>query len=333
MSSFRQVCRFCGIILSVKIKDLKVYANFARQHGRRFINQRLEDNRAPIAPAPHRPEPGSWTDEEMTVAWLGHATVLINFYGTWLLTDPALRSHIGLNIAGITIGPRRLVKPALSIKELPPLDAVLVSHAHMDHCDLGTLKRLPRQMHMIVQRGSGDLLRRFRHVRELDWEESVEISGARIEAIEVNHWGARRLTDRHRGYGGFLVTKKGRSLVFGGDTAYTKAFSRLRKRFARIDLAILPIGAYDPYIHAHANPEQAWQMRREMNATYILPMHHSTFRLSREPVKEPIRRLLTAAGSEAWRVCLSEPGGTWSLEEAHCEQELYAQKTIEEAPA
>jgi L-ascorbate metabolism protein UlaG (beta-lactamase superfamily) len=307
---------FCGIILNVNLKSIKVYANFARQHGRRFINQRIQDNSAPIAPAPHHPEPGSWSDEEMTVAWLGHATVLINFYGTWLATDPALRSHIGLNLAGVTIGPRRLVEPALSIKQLPPLDAVLVSHAHMDHCDLGTLKRLPRHTHAIVQRNNGDLVRRFRQVSELAWGEAVEVNGARIEAIEVNHWGARRLTDRHRGYGGFLITKHDRALVFGGDTAYTKAFSRLRKRFAQIDLAILPIGAYDPYIYAHANPEQAWQMSREMNATYILPMHHSTFRLSREPVKEPIERLFKAAGSESWRVCLSEPGETWSLEQA-----------------
>jgi L-ascorbate metabolism protein UlaG (beta-lactamase superfamily) len=83
----------------------------------------------------------------------------------------------------------------------------------------------------------------------------------------------------------------------------------------RIDLAILPIGAYDPYIYAHANPEQSWQMSREMNADFILPMHHSTFRLSREPVDEPIRRMLSAAGSERWRVCVSKPGETWSLEE------------------
>jgi L-ascorbate metabolism protein UlaG (beta-lactamase superfamily) len=75
----------------------------------------------------------------------------------------------------------------------------------------------------------------------------------------------------------------------------------------------MPIGAYDPYIYAHANPEQAWAMRREMDATYILPMHHSTFRLSREPAGEPIKRLMAAAGKERWRVALTEPGQTWTL--------------------
>ncbi len=215
-----------------------------------------------------------------------------------------------------------MVEPALKVSELPPLDAVLISHAHMDHCDLGTLSRLPRKTQAVVQRGNLDLVGRFSRKHELGWGESVEINGARIESLKVNHWGARKLTDRHRGYGGFLVSKGGRALVFGGDTAYTNAFAALSHR-ARIDLAILPIGAYDPYIHAHASPEQSWAMRREMNATYILPMHHSTFRLSREPVAEPVTRLLGAAGDERWRVALTEPGETWRLPESR-EQERAA---------
>jgi L-ascorbate metabolism protein UlaG (beta-lactamase superfamily) len=293
---------------------LKTYARFARQHARRFLAQRFTEAGKPIPAAAHRPLLAGWDDDSLTVAWLGHATVLINFYGTWLLTDPALRSNVGVNVAGLTIGPRRLVKPALSISELPPLDGVLVSHAHMDHCDLGTLRRLPRKTKAVVQRGTRDLVRRFRQAHELAWGESVEIDGARIESLKVNHWGARKLTDKHRGYGGFLITKRGRSLVFGGDTAYTNAFASLRHRVP-VDLAILPIGAYDPYIHAHANPEQSWEMRGEMNATYILPMHHSTFQLSREPVGEPITRLLRAAGDERWRIALTEPGQTWRLPE------------------
>jgi L-ascorbate metabolism protein UlaG (beta-lactamase superfamily) len=303
-------------------EQLKIYARFARQHARRFLTERFAEAGKPI-PAPlHRPVLANWDDDSLTVAWLGHATVLINFYGTWLLTDPALRSNVGVNVAGLTIGPRRLVKPALSISELPSLDGVLISHAHMDHCDLGTLRRLPRDTQVVVQRGNRDLVRRFRQSHELGWGESVEIKGARIESIKVNHWGARKLTDKHRGYGGFLISKRGRTLIFGGDTAYTNAFAALRHR-ARIDLAILPIGAYDPYIHAHANPEQSWAMRREMGANYILPMHHSTFQLGREPFNEPIARLLSAAGDERWRIALTEPGQTWRLPEQE-EQERVA---------
>lgn len=306
--------------MKINSSTLKIYTRFARQHARGFLAQRVREARTDIPPAPHKPVPASWSNDRLTVAWLGHATTLINFYGTWLLTDPVLRSRIGINVAGLTIGMRRLVRPALTIKELPPLDAVLVSHSHMDHCDLGTLNRLSRQTHAVVQRDNSDLVRRFRRVSELKWGESVEINGARIEAVEVNHWGARRLTDKHRGYGGFLVTKNDRALVFGGDTAYTNAFARLRHR-ARIDLAILPIGAYDPYIYAHASPEQAWAMRGEMGAKYILPMHHSTFRLSREPVTEPIERMLRVAGDEHWRVAVQEPGQTWVLPEENVVEE------------
>ena len=275
----------------------------------------MDEMHSSVPPAPHRPDPAKWSDEALTIAWLGHATVLINFYGTWLLTDPALRSRVGIHLAGTTLGPRRLVRPALTVRELPALDLALISHAHMDHCDFGTLNRLPRKTHVIVQQGNRDLVQRFRRVDELGWNESVSAGGVRVEAIEVNHWGARKLTDSHRGYGGFLIEKRGRALVFGGDTAYTQAFAALRHR-ARVDLAVLPIGAYDPFIAAHASPEQAWRMAREMGATYIFPMHHSTFRLSREPVKEPITRLLAAAGTERWRVAVTEVGQTWTLPES-----------------
>jgi L-ascorbate metabolism protein UlaG (beta-lactamase superfamily) len=302
--------------MSTRAGELKTYAGFARRFGRRFLEDRLAERRVPILPAPHKPDPSKWSDDRLTVAWLGHATVLVNFYGTWLLTDPALGRRVGVQLGrAMTLGPRRRVEPALSVRELPPLDAVLISHAHMDHCDLATLRRLPRQTHAVVQRGNLDLVRRFRRANELAWGESTEIAGARVESIEVNHWGARKLTDRERGYGGFLIEKQGRALVFGGDTAYTRAFTRLRRRDAEIVLAILPIGAYDPYVNAHANPEQAWAMSREMNARYVLPMHHSTFKLSREPVDEPIKRLLDAAGAERWRIALTEIGETWQLEE------------------
>ena len=302
--------------MSVSVKELKTYTSFARRFAGKFVRDRIEESRTPVLPAPHRPDPATWDDRGLTVAWLGHATVLINFYGTWLLTDPALRSRVGVRVGGLmTLGPRRLVRPALTAKELPALDAVLVSHAHMDHCDLGTLRRLPRRTRAVVQEANADLVRRFARVDELKWGESTEVGGARVEALEVNHWGARRLTDKHRGYGGFLVEKRGRALVFGGDTAYTRAFARLGRRATRITLAVLPIGAYDPYVYVHANPEQSWQMAREMGAEYILPMHHSTFRLSREPADEPRRRILAAAGRERWRVALTEIGQTWTLPE------------------
>src|SRR5947209_20047688 len=167
------------------ISNLKTYVGYARRFGRKFLHDRLAERHTPMLPAPHKPDPSSWSDDELTVAWLGHATVLINFYGTWLLTDPALRSRVGVRVGGVTLGPRRLVRPALTLRELPALDAVLVSHAHMDHCDLGTLRRLPRRARAVVQEGNGDLVRRFARVDELSWGESTEVKGARIDRKSV----------------------------------------------------------------------------------------------------------------------------------------------------
>jgi L-ascorbate metabolism protein UlaG (beta-lactamase superfamily) len=265
-----------------------------------------------IAPAPHHPAPSSWSDDRLTVAWLGHATVLVNFHGTWILTDPALEPRVGIGRGTAKLGPRRLVQPALRPAELPALDLVLLSHAHMDHTDRGTLRAIPRDTRMVVQPGNRDLVRRFRRVEELAWGQRTTLDGLDLESVEVRHWGARMVTDRHRGYGGYVLRKSGRTVLFAGDTAYTESLAQLRSR-GPVDLAILPIGAYDPWIYNHASPEQAWAMFRQLGGEYFLPIHHSTFRLSREPTGEPISRLLAAAGPERWRVVLTEVGATWSL--------------------
>src|SRR5262249_62244878 len=112
---------------------------------------------------------------------------LITSYGTWLSPDPRLRSHAGVQVAGVTPGPRRLADPALSVRALPPLDAVLISHSHMDHCDLGTLRRLPRRTHAVVQESNGDLVRRFRGGSEAARGEDAALDWTRIWGIRVNH--------------------------------------------------------------------------------------------------------------------------------------------------
>lgn len=270
------------------------------------------DRNCGILPAPRRPHPDQWPDNGGTFAWLGHATVLANLYGMWLLTDPALEARIGVGRGRAKLGPRRLIGPALRPAELPRIDLLLLSHAHMDHTDLGTLRSLRRDVPVIVQPGNRDLVRRFRHVEELAWGERLNVGGTEIESVPVRHWGARMITDRHRGYGGYVVRRAGRTIVFAGDTAYTDAFSSLARQ-GPVDLAILPVGAYDPWIANHASPEEAWQMARQMGATYVMPVHHSTFRLSREPVREPIERLLRAAGRERERIVITQVGQTWAF--------------------
>src|SRR3954454_24575831 len=139
----------------------------------------------------HRPDPRSWPDNKLSLGWLGHATVLLNLFGSWIVTDPALEQRIGIGRGLAKLGPRRLVEPALRPRELPKLDLVLLSHAHMDHTDLGTLGRIPATTPVVVQAGNRDLVRRFREVRELEWGRSTDLAGMRVEATPVRHWGAR----------------------------------------------------------------------------------------------------------------------------------------------
>jgi L-ascorbate metabolism protein UlaG (beta-lactamase superfamily) len=221
-----------------------------------------------IPAAPLRPDPGSWADDRLTAAWLGHATVLLNFHGTWILTDPVLEPRVGIGRGRAKLGPRRLVRPALRTRELPPLDLVLLSHAHMDHTDLGTLCSIRNDVPVVVQRGNRDLVRRFRRVEELGWGDRREVAGVTVESVEVRHWGARMVTDRHRGYGGYLLTKGDRTVLFAGDTAYTDVLDRIGER-AKVDLAILPIGAYARAGVAHV--PRARRRVRDAGAPFDVP--------------------------------------------------------------
>lgn len=283
---------------------------FARRYLRDELQHRRKDWLRGAQPAPHRPNPSEWPAEGLAAAWLGHATVLLNLHGTWLLTDPALRMRIGLDLGVTALGPRRLVLPALLPSELPRLDGLLISHGHMDHLDRRTLRQFPSSTPVVAHANLRDLLCHFDNVTELGWGERTRIGEVTIEATPARHWGARMLSDGYRGYGGFLLEKGGTRIVYTGDTAATDAFRRYAEP-GGVDLAILPIGSYNPWIANHASPEQAWQIGRDLGARHVLPVHHSTFRLSREPMHEPISRLLDAAGEEGWRIVLTEVGQSW----------------------
>jgi L-ascorbate metabolism protein UlaG (beta-lactamase superfamily) len=241
---------------------------------------------------------------------LGHSTVLLKVDGFTILTDPVFSSRVGLNFGPLTVGIKRLVDVALPIDELPPIDLILLSHAHMDHFDLPSIRQLENgESRVVTAVRTCDLLRprRFKEVHELRWDTTVQAGDATVRAFEVAHWGARMRSDVYRGYNGYLVELSGKRILFGGDTAYTENFQQLRDGRG-IDLAIMPIGAYDPWIRVHCNPEQAMKMAEMAGAQRILPVHHKTFKLSREEQDEPIERLLAAAGSSPDRVCLGEIG-------------------------
>jgi L-ascorbate metabolism protein UlaG (beta-lactamase superfamily) len=273
----------------------------------------------PVASAFAKPEPLKWNDAEVTAAWIGHATVLINFLGIKILTDPVLFPRIGIRLPGFTIGPKRLTAPALQFHELPRIDIILLSHAHFDHFDLRTLHRFHEDTSVITAPNTADLLRwtRFRDITELHWGEKKVLNIASetrgtvaISAFQVKHWGARTQRDTHRGYNGYLIERNGRRILFAGDTAMTDSFAKLGHP---IDLAIMSIGAYNPWIHSHCTPEQAVEMATAAGAQFIMPVHHQTFRLSFEPLREPIERFQAVLRNTPERIALREIGETFVL--------------------
>ena len=262
-----------------------------------------------------RPTPRAWSDGGITITWIGHSTFLINLEGTMILTDPVFSEKIGISLLGLTtMGLPRFVPPALSIRELPPIDLILVSHAHMDHYDIPSLRKLPRGLPTILARDTTEFVDGigFSQLQELDWGQTAEVEGVRIEAVPAKHWGRRYPWDHDRGYDGFLLTKHERRVLFGGDTAYTPRLPAALDG-QPLDVAILPIGGYNPYIANHASPEQAWDLYHEMRARYLIPMHWRTFRMSRERPFEPFERLSTAVNGSASRIALHNIGETWSL--------------------
>jgi L-ascorbate metabolism protein UlaG (beta-lactamase superfamily) len=296
--------------LPERIQRVPETARFIRSAAPAFFREVSNDYARPVVPAAVRPHPELWPNVGLHAAWLGHSTVLLKIDGFTILTDPVFSTRIGLSLGPLTLGIKRLVEIALPSQALPPVDLVLLSHAHMDHFDLPTLRGLENPHTQIVTASqTSDLLRvrRYARVDELRWNEPIEVGPARITAFEVAHWGARMRGDIYRGYNGYHIELGKTRVVFGGDTALTDSFKRLRTA-RRVDLAIMPIGAYDPWIRVHCNPEQAWQMANDAGAEFVLPVHHQTFHLSREPRLEPIERILQAAGSAPGRIALQSIG-------------------------
>lgn len=279
-----------------------------------FWNQLREDLTRDVPEAARVPKPSEWPDTGLHAAWLGHSTVLLKLDGFTILTDPVLENWIGVDLRVATVGMKRISAPALRANQLPKVDLILSSHAHMDHLDLATIRSLESvNTEVVMARSTSDLIRaeRYGRVQEVGWGEEVRSGPATIRGLAVKHWGARMRTDTHRGYNGYSVTVGRWKVLFAGDTADTDAFRVQRN--GDVNLAIFPVGAYNPWIHAHCNPEQAWRMANEFGGEHVLPVHHQTFKLSREPLTEPLERVLNVAGNASDRVVVREIGADFHL--------------------
>jgi len=274
----------------------------------------------------YKPNVDTWSNNNVSLSWLGHSTVLINLYGKIILTDPVLFNRVGLYIFGSSVGPARLTPPALTADEIPKPDIILLSHAHMDHTDYPTLKHIsekyPEQIDVVVAYLTKDVINDlpWKSITVLDWGQSSVVSDIEISAHEVKHFGWRFPweKDRSRGYfkdgrsfNSYLLKYKDKKIFFGGDTAYTDKLNHLISE--KPDIAIMPIGAYNPWKHNHCNPEEALKMASAMGAKYFVPIHTKTFKQSSEPFNEPIERLKSNYKNYNIELALDNIGQTFIL--------------------
>lgn len=247
---------------------------------------------SPSAPTRRAARPGR-ADAKVAAVFVGHATFVIQIEDRFVLTDPVFTSTVG----GLQ---RRIVEPGLDPKDLPPLDAVLISHLHMDHLSLGSLDQVAHAVRRVVVPTGGAVYvpnERFT-VHELDTWEATDIGGLRVTAVPVDHSGFRYGADGawlEHAYTGYVVEYRGTTIWFGGDTAYAKeAFVETRRHFPNIDVAFMPIAPILPRSLmqiTHVDPEEAVQAFLDLGAHLFVPMHYGTFLQGAEPAEEPLRQL------------------------------------------
>lgn len=226
--------------------------------------------------------------------WLGHASFLLRLGNCHILTDPFLSDYASPAV-------KRMVPPALTGNQVPALDILLLSHNHYDHLDRATLKILARRFpdtQVFVPLGLRRLLQScgFTRVRELDWYDRAEVSGISVTAVPAIHMARRGLTDMNRTlWCGFALGHQQWQGYFAGDTAYGPVFKEIGERLGPFDLALVPIGAYQPrrLMHCvHTTPEEALQIARQIGARHTIAMHWGSIRLTTEPMDEPPERFL-----------------------------------------
>ncbi len=237
-------------------------------------------------------------EREIGVTFIGHSSFLLQIGGRNVLVDPVFATRL--------VVLRRQRRPGLIVKEMPAIDLVLITHAHMDHLNLPSLRKVIRAAkrlrgvapEVVVPKGVEDLVARlgFARVHGMEWWQESIVQGLQVTMTPCKHWGARMLRDTHRGYGGYCVSAGGVSVYHSGDTAYFEGFKEVGERL-RPDVALMPIGAYfpDAYRAVHTSPEEAVRGFVETGAELMVPMHFGTFQLGREPMGEPVQRLQAEA--------------------------------------
>ena len=259
------------------------------------------------------PAPGPLAPGEVAATYIGHATLLLRFAGFSVLTDPMFSLRAS---PFASFGPKRVRAPALALEDLPKIDAVCLSHNHYDHMDLASLRALQLRGNTPIVTGIGNgaylAARGIANLIELDWWQSAEpVTGLKITYVPAQHWSRRRFWDTNRMlWGGHVIEAQGARVYFAGDTGYPAQFGAIARRCGVPDMALLPIGAYEPrwfMAPQHMNPEEAVKAHLDLGARLSIAMHFGVFPLTDEPFGAPEAALAAALtqykiGASAFRI-------------------------------
>ena len=276
-----------------------------------FGQAKISGDNDTIRPLPLIHTPEKLLRKDDFICWLSHASFLIQLGGKRILMDP---------VFGDIPFYRRQIRVPYTVEELGRIDYLLISHTHYDHFDTKSIKMiepgrpkavLPLHMSSILHKEAPSL-----SISELDWYESYEDDGLSITLVPAKHWGRRGLFDKNRAlWGGYIIQGNGKCIYFAGDTATGDHFEEIGKRFD-IDYALLPIGAYKPEFimkHNHLNPQEAFEAFGQLKEKKMIPMHYGTYKLTDEPLDEPLRWMQEIAAKHPGRVCFLKAGEVLDL--------------------
>ncbi len=247
------------------------------------------------------------------VTWLGHSTVLVQVDGAVLLLDPVWSERCS---PSQQVGPRRLHPVPVALRDLPPVDAVVISHDHYDHLDMDSVKELAairRETRFVVPLGVGAHLEKWGvpadRIDELDWHEAADVAGTRLVATPAQHFSGRGLSRDGTLWASWVVEGESGKVFYSGDTGYFVGFAEIGDRYGPFDVSLVQVGAYDDgWPTIHMTPEHGVEAHLDVRAGVMVPVHWGTFNLAFHPWSEPVERLLVEAERRGATVVVPRPG-------------------------
>jgi len=269
--------------------------------------------RRPAGPVPMRVPPGDEPSPTgLRAIWYGHASTLIEIEGKRVLFDPVWSRRPS---PSQLVGPKRHHETPVALSELPPVDAIVISHDHYDHLDLATVRGLTRMQRapFLVPLGIGAHLERWGvpayRIIELDWDEEAQVAGLRFVASAARHFSGRAFTRNDTLWGSWVVAGSAQRVFYAGDSGYFDGYKGIGAAHGPFDLTLMPIGAYSPaWPDIHMNPEEAVNAHLDLGGRLLLPVHWATFTLALHPWSEPVDRLWREATARGVEIAVPRPG-------------------------